>query len=336
MKQNFKFQLDKSSKKFYCPKCEEKTFARYRDIITMEYLPEKYGRCDRSNNCQHHKNPYLDRYISNHVIADSKFVKKNRDLPLVFFDKQTFEKIVNENRYSKNAFLNNLLVNVRHPFCKKDIDEVAKLYKLGTIVKGSKQGAVAFPFIDINSNIRAVHVKQFDVNNNTKGKPDFFHSMLVRYLKGNLLPIPPWLSSYFKSEKKVSCLFGEHLLKQFPDNPVVLVEAPKTVIYGTLYYGFPREQNDKIWLAVGSKDTFTLDRLKILKNRKVTLYPDLSKDGSTFKQWENKANYFKDKIPGVQFIVSDFLERKATYQEKIDGLDIADFLIKEDWRKYRC
>lgn len=335
MKKDFKYQLDKTTKKFYCPKCAKKTFVRYKDVTTSEYLPEKYGRCDRSNNCQHSESPYLDRYASTGVMDGSLFIHRKSDIPMVYFDKKTFEKTTSSSRYKNNVFLQNLSMNVPYPFDQKDIVEVAELYKLGTIIRGIKRGAIAFPFIDVNNKIRAVQVKQFDANNNTKGKPDFLHSMLMCHYTKNFIPVPPWLLSYYKNEKKLTCLFGEHLLKMFPENPIVLVEAPKTAIYGTLYYGAPKTKDDKLWLAVGSKDTFTLDRLKVLKGRIVIVFPDLSKDGSTFRQWQEKANAFTSKIVGVQFQVSDFLEKRASPKEREDGLDIADFLIRQNWNRLR-
>ena len=53
----FRYELDKSSKKFHCPQCGQKRFVKYRDLLTEEYLSEEYGRCDRVNNCQYHNAP---------------------------------------------------------------------------------------------------------------------------------------------------------------------------------------------------------------------------------------------------------------------------------------
>ena len=53
--------------------------------------------------------------------------------------------------------------------------------------------------------------------------------------------LPNWLTPYKKNESKVSCLFGEHLLSKYPHNPIALVEAPKTAIYSTLYFGTPEQ-----------------------------------------------------------------------------------------------
>ena len=117
-----------------------------------------------------------------------------------------------------------------------------------------------------------------------------------------------------------NCLFGEHLLNRFPLNPIALVEAPKTAIYGTLYFGSPDIPKNLIWLAVYNESSFNFDKLKVLEGRDVFVFPDLSKDGSTFKKWQEKAKEYETRLPGTRFIFSDLLEqmqkRVSTLKEK--------------------
>lgn len=40
-------------------------------------------------------------------------------------------------------------------------------------------------------------------------------------------------------------------------------------------------------------------------------------------------------LKGTRFTVSDLLEREATEAERLAGLDLADYLIQQDWRKFR-
>jgi len=75
--------------------------------------------------------------------------------------------------------------------------------------------------------------------------------------------------------------------------------------------------------------------LKVLQGRFVYVFPDLSKDGSTFIDWEAKAKYFERQLPATRFVVSDLLEQLAPDKDRNEGSDIADFLIKQDWRKFR-
>lgn len=335
---NYKYSLEKGSKKYQCPQCGKKTFVRYKDNSNNEYLPELYGRCDRSDKCQYNENPYRDGYCREQTVGDLKAAYRKKNIveskEPIYFNHKIFMKTLNESAYKRNIFLQNLLNIIPFPFYENDVYAIAELYCLGTICKGEMTGAITLPFVDSQNNVRAVQVKQFDEQNHTV-RTDFLHSIIKRYHAKNDSKIPEWLELYLGNEKIITCLFGEHLLKQFPYNPIALVEAPKTAIYGTLYFGLPKTKNDLIWLAVYSKDTFTMDKLQVLKNRKVIVFPDLSKDGSTYKAWEEKAASFAIRIPGVKFHFSNLLENAAGQEERNNGLDLADYLIVQDWRLFR-
>jgi len=161
-------------------------------------------------------------------------------------------------------------------------------------------------------------------------------------LKKENRAVPEWLTKHIEYGDEYgyfTCLFGEHLLSKYPNNPVALVEAPKTAIYGTLYFGLPETPESLIWLAVFNKSSFTsekaFDKLKVLQGRFVYVFPDLSKDGNTFKEWETKAKEYESRLLGTRFIFSDLLEQKATPEQREQGADIADVLITKDWRDFR-
>ena len=161
------------------------------------------------------------------------------------------------------------------------------------------------------------------------------HSIIEKHHTRNNKPLPEWLEAYVKQDKLISCLFGEYLLSKYHSNPVALVEAPKTAVYGTLYFGLPETPESLIWLAVYNKGSFSFDKLKVLKGRFVYVFPDLSTDGNTFKEWETKAKEYEHCLPGTRFIFSDLLEQLAPERDKSDGSDLADYLIKQDWRLFR-
>jgi hypothetical protein len=344
----YRYKLKNGSKKHHCPECNKKTFVFYIDTETGDYLPEHYGRCDRESNCSYHLNPYLDGYAkaiweqeqgncselpNNWKPQRKKAIPQPTPQP-VFFDFETFKKTLNPESYEQNTFIQNLLQNVQFPFDVDEVTKVVQMYRLGTIAKGYRAGAVTFPFIDQKHNVRAVQVKQFDEQNHTTGT-DFLHSMIEKNHIRKNEPLPKWLEAYIRQDKRISCLFGEHLLSKYPNNPIALVEAPKTAVYGTLYFGFPETPKDFIWLAVYNQSSFSFDKLKALQGRFIYVFPDLSKEGKTFKFWEDKAKDFQTKMKGTKFVFSDLLEQLAPENDKVEGYDLADYLITMDWRQFR-
>lgn len=346
-----RYSLEKGSKKHHCPDCNKKTFVLYIDTETGDNLPERYGRCDRESKCSYHLNPYLDGYakaiweqeqkvtgVTKVTIPKQKyFCTQPNPQPTpepVFFDFDTFKQTLQPERYEKNTFIQNLFYRVQFPFEVGEVTRVIQLYRLGTVANGYRAGANTFPFIDIKDNVRAVQVKQFDEQNHTTGT-DFLHSIIEKHHIRNNEPLPGWLEAYTKQDKRISCLFGEHLLSKYHSNPVALVEAPKTAVYGTLYFGLPETSESLIWLAVYNRSSFSFDKLKVLQGRFVYVFPDLSKDGNTFKEWETKAKEYESRLSGTRFIFSDLLEQLAPERDKNEGNDLADYLIKQDWRLFR-
>lgn len=347
MSKEYRFSLDKTSKKHYCPNCTKKKFVRYVDAETRSYLPRQYGRCDSETNCSYHINPYTDGYArkidEEHSVQSINDFKPRRKAlrprqqpaaPICFIPQKVLNKTLRSSRYEKNVFVQNLLHRVPFPIAKEDIERVVSQYYLGTVIQGYRAGAVTFPFIDIANNIRAIQVKQFDKKNHTAGT-DLLHSIIRNYHLQSGAAQPDWLKAYCNNEKKVSCLFGEHLLNQHQLNPVALVEAPKTAVYGTLYLGFPNNPTNLLWLAVYNLSSLNFEKCKALKGRDVYLFPDLSKDGKAYDLWKSRAKEFNEQLPGTRFIVSDFFEKNAEEKMRHKGFDLADFLIELDWRKFR-
>ena len=358
MTEKYRYTLDRSNKKHPCPDCGKNTLVQYIDTHTDEYLHEEYGRCDRESKCSYHLNPYLDGYakmISEQENGNNssnwklkRQISKAKTAPKpkpIFIPNEVLRQTLQG--YEQNVFIQNLLSRVAYPFETKDVERVISHYYLGTVCKGYRAGGITFPFIDKGGNVRAVQVKQFDQTNHTTGT-DFLHTVFSNppYIDiispvfnqdtGNRRQIlPDWIIKYRNNDLKVSCLFGEHLLRKHPLNPVALVEAPKTAVYSTLYFGFPEQPENLLWLAVYNLSSLSLEKCQALQGRDVYLFPDLSKDGRAFELWSNRAKRFSELIPGTRFEVSNLLETLAPKELKENGADIADILIKMDWRKFR-
>jgi hypothetical protein len=337
----YRFIWEKGSKKHTCPQCKTpKKFNRYIDIETGDYLPEHFGYCERTDSCGYKCDPYKENYIKElnekeKIYKFKRYVTKPKPKPKpIFFPFEIYNKSLNQENYNNNMFIQNLLHRVKHPFHWEDIQEVIELYKLGTISKDFWAGAIAFPFIDSNNNIRAVQVKKFDKSNHTTDT-SFLHSIIEKFYSKNKKPKPNWLTNYISQESRNICLFGDHLINK-NNKPIILVEAPKTAIYGHLYF---YKSNTALagcnWLAVGAKGYLTLERVKTLKGRESIVFPDCSTNGNTFIEWQTKFNKFEDQLSGTSFILSNYLEEVASDEQKAKGIDIADILINLDWRLLR-
>jgi len=339
----FRYSLEKGSRKYICPNCQKRKLVRYINTVTSEYLPEQYGRCDSEIKCGYHLNPYSDGYVKmieqqNSTVGNWKPGTpqlKSKSMPIkenTFIPVEVLEKTLTG--YGQNVFLQNLLSRVPFPFEVKDVEKVISQYRLGTVCNGYRAGAITFPFIDSRANVRAIQVKQFDVHNYTIGT-DFIHSIIDKHCKEKSKALPDWLTAYQKNDIKVSCPFGSHLLNNYPSNPIALVEAPKTAIYGTLYFGFPDDPKNFLWMAVYNLSSLNYEKCKELQGRQVYLFPDLSKNGKAFDLWSRKALELSAQMPGTTFRISDLLESNASATQRENGQDLADYLIDLDWREFR-
>lgn len=226
MVKDYRYKLQKGNKKSRCPECNNKTFVQYIDTNTGDLLPGQYGRCDRESKCFYHLNPYKDGYskmifekergdCSGNWEQQRRPISRPKPAPKiepVFIPVEVFNPT--RQGYEQNVFIQNLLTRVPFPFDIGVIEKVISQYHLGTVCNGYRAGAITFPFIDKAGNVRAIQVKQFDRANHTTGT-DFLHSIIEKHHTKRNEPLPGWLEAYKRNEKKVSCLFGEHLLNRY-------------------------------------------------------------------------------------------------------------------------
>ena len=313
------FQVVTSTGKFYLPKTQVYEVTEggcYVSEFVLNGSDKAPGHL--STDCRYYSEAGTTE------IQSTETKPQPKEQPIYFIPESVLTETLKE--YESNTFIQNLLKIAP----AKDIERVISLYRLGTITRGERSGAVTFPFIDKAGNVRTIQAKQFDELNHTKST-DFVHSIIARHHPKTGEPLPGWLQDYQKNEGFVTCLFGEHLLNKYPMNPVALVEAPKTAVIGTVYYGLPDSPGRLLWLAVYNKSSLTLEKCKALKGRKVVLYPDLK----AFDEWSAKAEDFTKHLPGTRFVVSDLLEKNATEAERTGGLDLADYITRFDYRLFR-
>ncbi|MDO3642000.1 DUF6371 domain-containing protein [Mucilaginibacter sp. L3T2-6] len=319
--------------RFKCPECQHrnKTFTRYIDTETGEYLHEDVGRCDRELNCGYHYKPkdYFMQHGSNNSRA---FIStfKNRPAPpppipdeRCTIDPRWLARTIESDPDNFTAYL-------YKKFGYDESQRLKQMYCIGT--SDHWDGATVFWYIDTRNLVRTGKVMLYDAVTGKRVKEPYnhvtwMHSLLLKersklcQCEGlfcvhkatdvfKLAQLPP------RNFVLKQCLFGEHLLAQFPGKSVAVVESEKTAIIASHYCP------DYLWLATGGLSNLTPQRLSILKKRSVMLFPDVN----AYDFWKIKADAIKKEFPGMQISVSSLLEKKASAFDKVNGLDIADVL----------
>ena len=208
-------------------------------------------------------------------------------------------------RSHANYELNPLFIFLSGVFGEKETSRLFKLYKVGTSKKWG--GSTVFWQIDRQERVRAGKIMLYNPETGHRVKePRSYVSWVHTELR----------LEYFNMKQ---CLFGEHLLADYPTKAVAIVESEKSALVASHF------MPDFIWLASGGiHGCFKADTVGVLKNRAVILCPDLGAK----VVWMEKAQLLSSICSKVVF--SEVLERCATGEQKGKGLDIADFLLMND------
>lgn len=311
--------------RYRCPSCQQrdKTFSRYIDTETGEHIHPSVGRCNRESNCGHHYTP-KQYFQDNNISFDTPQPKaykprpvKPQPKPFSFIPVEVFKQSL---QVKKNV----LQVAETNHFVKFLIDlfgvevaiELISLYFIATSKHWN--GATVFWQIDTRGKVRTGKIIQYEIINSG-------FSIIGKDCKRVKTNKPPvyWVHTALKISDFKQCFFGEHLLID-KTKPVAIVESEKTAVIASVY--LPQF----IWLAAGSKDGLNVEKCSILKGRTVTLFPDLN----GFDKWSSKAKELSSRFIGTIFTVSDLLERKATEAERKQGFDLADYLIKFNYKEF--
>lgn len=291
---NYRFSLDKSSKKYICPECERKTFVLYMDNCTGSPLHSAVGKCDRADSCGYHYPP-KEYFADNPTFFESKkkYVPRPKPPPKPqpsFIDIALFKRSLSN--YEKNQFVQWLIGIVG----EKQASEAVERYFVGTLLNGG----TFFWQIDLQGKIRTGKIIVYDENG---------------HRRKDITPPVQWVHSAFKPNFNLSqCLFGEHLLRD-ATKKVAIVESEKTAIIASIYLP------DMIWLACGGSEGLNFDRCAVLRGRNVTLFPD----SGQYEKWSAKAKALSRICTAS---VSSLIEQQATEQERKAGFDIADYLVR--------
>jgi hypothetical protein len=294
--------------RYHCPSCQQrnKTFSLYIDTETGEHIHPSVGRCNRESNCGYHYTPkqyFQDNSITiDKPIAYKPLTVKPQQKLASFIPAPIFNASLRE--YQGNHFINYLITL----FGGEIAGKLVKRYLIGT----SKhwEGATVFWQIDTQGRIRTGKIMLYNQDTGKRVKEPF---TCITWVHKAL---------QYKEFELWQCLFGEHLLAD-KIKPVAIVESEKTAIIASVY--LPQY----IWVAVGSLTNLNTEKCSILKGRTVVLFPDLN----GYDKWSNKAKEFSHL---ANFTISNLLERTAPEQDKRHGNDLADYLIRLDWRRFGC
>jgi len=284
-----------------CPACKKRNqFALYIDQETNETLANIVGRCNREINCGYHYTPkqYFEaqkltepnkKQPSFIIKPPKKEINKKPSIGIPFNFLKKSRKAYNQNNFANYLF---------DKIGKETAIKILSLYHVGT----SKHwfGATVFWQIDIFGKIRAGKIMLYNKENGHRIKEPYPHITWIHKLVK--------LKDYDLNQ----CLFGEHLLKVYPNKPTAIVESEKTAILGAAY------QPTFNWLAAGNLNNLSRERCQPLKGKTVFLFPD----AGAFKIWNKKAQDLKDL---ASFIVSDLIEKHATPEQIKKGYDLGDY-----------
>lgn len=300
--------------RYSCPSCQQrgKTFTLYIDTETGKHIHPSVGRCNRETNCGHHYTP--KQYFRDHNISlDTPYPKtfKPRPVapiqnPISFIPVEVFKASLNPTAFETNNFVK-FLIDL---FGVEVASQVVSRYFIATSKHWN--GATVFWQIDTQGKVRTGKIMLYSPITGKRVKEPFNHINWVH----KALKQPTF--------ELRQCLFGEHLLKFDKTRPVAIVESEKTAIIASIY--LPQF----IWVAVGSLTNLNAEKCNILKGRTVILFPDLN----GFEKWNSKAKELSSRLIGTTFTVSDLLERKATEAERKQGFDLADYLIKFNYKDF--
>jgi len=292
-RRNYPYSLDVSSRKSICPNCGRRTFVRYVDNETGQYLPGEFGRCDREDKCKLHNKPQRTgktKYSS--PLRRTKQQPGNIDLIPVSEMHKTLTG------YTQNTLIQALIQR----FGTQEVNKALQRFYIGT-GGGKYHGWTIFWQVDQNGCIRTGHIMKYLGLNRTKDE----------YSQN-------WAHKNIRDDFRYKqCMFGlEQINGLSMEVPVNVVESEKTAIIATIY--FP----DEIWLASCSKNGLNEEKLLPLYEHSVHLYPDID----AFHSWSKFAKGIKN--INVANWPKFFIENNIGKGDLDENADIADYLLLVD------
>ncbi len=295
-----------------CPACGDKNcFSLYVDN-NGDYINEGVGRCNHESSCGYH-------YTPKQFFTDNPTARSNWKENFFCIPQQNIKSTVKKPIWT---ILSEVVKRSMNPSIDSDFtlflasligrENTLKLindYYIGV----TKNRDVIFYQIDKEGRCRTGKIMKYNretgrrvKDENVGGKITWVHSILKKSDNPKLRLPEKW--------ELTQCLFGEHLLKQYPFKNVAIVESEKTAVICSHFWP------EYIWMATGGKSQLN-NKLHVLKGHKIVAFPDV--DG--YQEWKEKLS----QVSGLDITVSDVLEKNATAEDRDNHVDIADLLIRQ-------
>ena len=286
----YRYHLDKTSKKFNCPKCGKKSFVKYIETETGHYADSQYGRCDREIKCGYFEYPNSNSIINYNYVAPPP-IKPS------YIDKEILQKTLT--KYE----INPLIVYLYSHYDDDEVNFTIDKYQVGT--SNQFNSSTVFWQMDNTGNIRSGKIMNYDTSTGKRQK------------NKDGKPLIHWVHSILKKPNYIlkQCLYGLHLLNE-TTKQVAIVESEKTALIMSI------ESPNYTWMSTGSLQGFKYEYLAPLKGTAIIAFPD--KGG--YVQWQKTADILNDK--GFDIKVSQFLENNE-YDDGWDLVDILNYECKK-------
>ena len=303
MEEYKQYELEKyhgRSSRHECPNCHDKHSFTYYVDEQGNPLEKAVGRCNHESGCGYHYTP-KDYFHDNLEERKERTAYRPPVKPKSIPPTDCVPKEYLLKSLSLDSCLCEYLCSIF------DIDTIKRAcedYGIGA----TKDRSTIFWQIDFQGRIRTGKIIKYNAETGHRIKDrgvNWAHSLMK---KKGLLPTTFNLSQ---------CLFGEHLLKKYPNKDIALVEAEKTAVICSM------AMPDYNWLATGGKSQLAVEKMKVLQGKKVVAFPDI--DG--YEEWKDRA---KDLTAiGIDIVVSDYPNRVATEEQRTNKIDIADLILDQ-------
>ena len=292
--------------KVNCPQCgRRRCLVRYVDTREgFSYLADNVGRCDHEQSCGYHYRPG-EYFRDNPWVGKEQAWQRGvqwrapervavREPPFV----PLHPSIVSRSHSPRSTFWQWLSTEAarRLGATALDVQRVFDDYLIGA----TRRSDVIFWQVDGRGLVHGGHIMQYGPDGHRLGYQSWVHAVLMRQ---GLLP-----QDYVLRQ----CLFGEHLMARRPTAQVGIVESEKTALVLALRY--PQH----VWLACGGCGGLSVEKLRALRGRQVTLFPD----AGCLTKWEVRMR---------QLVAEVGFPLDYAIDTQIEGLpantDLADVLL---------